>query len=220
MGAAVHEVLRALKWAEPAVDLVRLALFAVFVALGLIAARGGDRRRTDALLAYLVAVTTAVGVVQLESWPFTNWALVSHPPSRHMSSLLVEAEDGGGRTAVVDLRVLQPVPPEDFAVWLKARGSGLDPAGRERLGRFLLARAEDGRRDLVAGGRVAPNQRLLGALAAPYHFHDAKTWTSAAQVPDRPFTRVRASFLEWDPEERYRDETRVTRRVVLEYPPR
>jgi hypothetical protein len=220
MGAALHEALRGLKWAEPAVDLVRLGLFALFVALGLMAARHGGRRRTDTLLAYLLAMTTAAGLVQQESWPFTNWALVSHPPSRRMSSLLVEAEDAAGRVAVVDLRVLQPVPPEDFAVWLKARGPGLDASGRDSLGRFLLARAEDGRRRLLAGEPVAPNQRLLGRLAAPYHFHDAKTWTSPAQVPAQPFTRVRASFLEWDPEERFRDEARVTRRVVLEHPGR
>jgi hypothetical protein len=202
------------------VDLARLGVFALFVALGLMAARVPDRRRTDAFIAYVLAAGAAVGLVQLESWPFTTWALVSHAPSRRMSSLLVEASDAEGRTSVVDLRVLQPVPPEDFAVWLKAHGPRLDARGRASLGRFLLERAEEGRLRLRAGERVAPNQWLLGGADAPYHFHDAKTWTHPGQVTAAPFTRVRALFLEWDPEERYRDERRMARQLVLEYPAR
>lgn len=220
MGAPLTELLRSLKWLEPAVDLARLGCFALFVALGLMVARAPSRRRADAFIAYVLAASGAAGLVQQEIWPFTTWALVSHGPSRRMSSLLVEASDEAGRTSVVDLRVLQPLPPEDFAVWLKAHGPRLDERGRMSLGRFLLERAEEGRRRLRAGGRVAPNQWLLGPADAPYHFHDAKTWTHPGQVPDAPFTRVRASFLEWDPEERYRDEGRVSRRLVLEFPPR
>jgi hypothetical protein len=64
---------------------------------------------------------------------------------------------------------------------------------------------------------VAPNQWLLGRLAAPYHFHDAKTWRSSDQLPDSPFTAVRAFFLEWDVEERYADPSRVSRRLLFEY---
>src|SRR5688572_13146747 len=101
---------------EPAVEVVRLGCFALFLALGLMAARAAPpaerRRRADALIAYVLAITALVGLVQQESWPFTNWALVSHPPSRRMSSLEVQAADAAGRTSVVDLRVLQPLPPE------------------------------------------------------------------------------------------------------------
>jgi hypothetical protein len=65
---------------------------------------------------------------------------------------------------------------------------------------------------------VAPNQWLLGPADAPYHFHDAKTWTSTAQVPAAPFTGLRAWFLEWDVDERYADDGKVTRRLLFEYP--
>jgi hypothetical protein len=116
----------------------------------------------------------------------------------------------------VDLRVLQPLSPEEFASWLYANLERLTPAERQRLARFLLQRAEAGRRRLLQGERVAPNQWLLGPLAAPYHFHDAKTWRSAAQVPPGPFTGVRAFFVEWDVEERFRDPGRVARRLLFE----
>jgi hypothetical protein len=135
-----------------------------------------------------------------------------------MTSLEVEGLDAAGRPYVVDLRVLQPLSPEEFASWLKANEARLGPQGEESLGRFLLRRAEEGRLRLRAGRRVAPNQWLLGPADAPYHFHDAKTWTSAAQVPSSPFVGVRASFLEWDVDERYADERRVTRRLLFEYP--
>ena len=56
------------------------------MATGLIAARGSRgpaaRRRTDALIAYVLAVTALVGLVQQESWPFTQWSLVSGTPGR------------------------------------------------------------------------------------------------------------------------------------------
>jgi hypothetical protein len=171
------------------------------------------------LIGYVLAVTTVVGLVQQESWPFTQWSLVSGTPARQMSSLEVEGLDASGRGYVIDLRVLQPLSPEEFASWLKANAARLGPRGQESLGRFLLERAEQGRQRLLANRRVAPNGWLLGPAAAPYHFHDAKTWRSAAQVPASPFTALRASFLEWDVDERYADEGRVTRRLLFEYPP-
>jgi hypothetical protein len=206
---------------EPAVDLARLGCFLAFVALGLFAARASGRaarRRTDLLIAYVLAVTGVVGLVQQEAWPFTQWSLVSGTPARHMTSLEVEGLDASGRAWVVDLRVLQPLSPEEFASWLKANEQRLGPRGEESLGRFLLQRAEEGRVRLRGHRRVAPNQWLLGPLDAPYHFHDAKTWTSDAQVPPSPFVAVRAVFLEWDVDERYADERRVTRRRLFEYP--
>jgi hypothetical protein len=204
------------------VDLVRLGCFLVFVALGLLAARGsrrpGARRRTDVLIGYVLTVTAVVGLVQQESWPFTQWSLVSGTPARRMTSLEVEGLDSSGRGYVVDLRVLQPLSPEEFASWLKANERRLGPGGEASLGRFLLQRAEEGRRRLLDRRRVAPNQWLLGSADAPYHFHDAKTWTSTAQVPLSPFLGLRAWFLEWNVDERYADERRVTRRLLFAYP--
>jgi hypothetical protein len=194
----------------------------VFVALGVVAARAarrpGARRWTNALIGYVLAVTAVVGLVQQESWPFTTWSLVSGTPARQMTSLEVEGLDASGRGYVVDLRVVQPLSPEELASWLKANENRLGPSGRDSLGRFLLQRAEEGRRRLLDHGRAAPNQWILGPADAPYHFHDAKTWKSTAQVPASPFVGLRAWFLEWDTGERYADDRRVTRRLLFEYP--
>jgi hypothetical protein len=213
----VTEFLRGFKWMEPAVDVARLGCFALFVALGVLAARGG-RRAADRLILYVLAVSCLVGATQLESWPFTNWALVNHGSPRRIVSLELEGIDATGRGFVVDLRVLQPLSPEEFATWLKANLPALTPGDRQRLARFLLARAEEGRRRLRAGRSPAPNQAVLGPLDAPYHFHDAKTWTSAAQVPATPFVGLRAWFWDWDVEERFADPTRVERRLLFTTP--
>src|SRR5687767_2400231 len=113
------EALRGLKWMEPAVDLVRLGCFVLFVALGLLAARTAGRldhrRRVDVLLVYVLVLTGVVGLVQQESWPFTQWALVNHLSPKRIVSLELEAIDERGGSWVVDLRVLQPLSPEEFA---------------------------------------------------------------------------------------------------------
>ena len=212
------EFLRGFKYLEPAVDVARLGVFALFVVLGLLAARRPDSRAVNRFILYALAVSCAVGLVQVESWPFTTWALVNHGAPQRIVSLELEGLDAGGRGFVVDLRVLQPLAPEEFATWLKFNLPRLTPAARASLGRFLLQRAEEGRQRLVSGRRVAPNQWLLGPLDAPYHFHDAKTWTSAAQVPPTPFVGLRAWFLDWDVEERFRDPARVERRLLFQYP--
>ena len=152
-------------------DIARLGCFLVFVALGLLAARASGRpdarRWTNLLIGYVLAVTAVVGLVQQESWPFTTWSLVSGTPARHMTSLEVEGLDAAGRGYVVDLRVVQPLSPEELASWLKANEAGLGPAGEASIGRFLLQRAEEGRRHFLDHRRVAPNQWLLGPVDAP-----------------------------------------------------
>jgi len=212
------EFLRGFKYLEPAVDVARLGVFALFVVLGLLAAHRPDARAVNRFILYALVVSCAVGLVQVESWPFTTWALVNHGAPQRIVSLELEGLDAGGRGFVVDLRVLQPLAPEEFATWLKFNLPRLTPAARASLGRFLLQRAEEGRQRLVSGRRVAPNQWLLGPLDAPYHFHDAKTWTSAAQVPPTPFVGLRAWFLDWDVEERFHDPARVERRLLFQYP--
>ena len=138
----MSEALRNLKWMEPAIDVCRLGAFLLFVALGLLAARKAgrpaERRRANVLLIYVLVVTGVVGLVQQESWPFAQWALVSGLSPRRIRSLEVQALDAQGHGYVVDLRVLQPLSPEEFASWLYANLGRLKPAGREALGRFLL----------------------------------------------------------------------------------
>ena len=214
----MREALSGLPWLRPALDVARLLAFAAFVALGLAVLLRPVRARIDRLIAFVLAVTTVVGLTQVESWPFTNWALVHSLAPAHMASWEIEGIDGTGRAWIVDARVLQPLAPEEFGSWMFSRVPALPPEGRANVGRFLLERAETGRQRLAAGQPVGENETLLGPLAAPFHFQQKPVWHGPADVPATPFVAVRVSVLEWDVEARRRDETAVARREFLRYP--
>lgn len=219
------ELLRPFAWLEPVVDLFRLGVFLAFVALGLMAARArretaeAGRRRVDRLILYVLILSAAVGLGQVESWPFSTWALVHGLSSKTGAALELEGLDASGQGYPVDFRVLEPLAPEEFASWLRANLARLGPAGRQSLGRFLLGRAEEARVRFRGGGRVGRNEWLLGPFAAPHHFHvnRGKTWASPSAVPATPFTGLRVWLLEWDVEERRADPSRVARRLLLEF---
>lgn len=217
--------LHSLPWLQPALDVARLGVFAVFVALVVRAGRAsaaGDpalaRRWADRLITFVLAVSGVVGVSQVESWPFSNWALVHGLASPRGAALEMEGLDGTGRGWRVDFRALQPVPPEEFASWLSANEPRLTEPAKAAVGRFLLDRAEAARRRARAGGAIGADDRLLGRLSAPHHFHldPALGWPRRESVPPAPFTGLRVWRLEWDVEQRFADPTRVTRRLVLE----
>jgi len=212
------ETLSGLPWLRPALDVARLLVFACFVGLGIRALRRPERRSVDRLIAYAMAVSLAVGFTQVEAWPFTNWALVHGLAPARMSSWEIEGLDATGRAWPVDARVLQPMAPEEFGSWMFSRLPRLSHDARARLGRFLLERAEAGRARLVAGEPVGGNERVLGPLAAPFHFQQKPVWHGPADVPAAPFVAVRVQVLEWDVEARRRDESQVTRRELLRYP--
>jgi hypothetical protein len=224
----VSAFLRSLPWLQPALDVARLLVFAAFVALVVRAGRAsaaGDpsaaRRWADRLIVFVMAVSCAVGVSQVESWPFSNWALVHGLASPRGAALEMEGLDGAGRSWRVDFRALQPLAPEEFASWLSANEARLTEPSKAAVGRFLLGQAEAARVRARAGGAVGADDRLLGRLSAPHHFHldPALGWPRREAVPPAPFTSLRLWRLEWDVEERFADPTRVTRRLVLEARP-
>jgi hypothetical protein len=221
----VSAFLRSLSWLQPALDVARLLLFGAFVALVVRVGRAtaaGDpapaRRWADRLIGFVLAVSLAVGLTQVESWPFSNWALVHGLASPRGASLELEGLDGAGRGWRVDFRALQPVPPVEFASWMSANEPRLTEPAKAAVARYLLEQAEAARRRARAGGAIGANDRLLGALSAPHHFHvdPALGWPRPESVPEAPFTGIRLWRLEWDVEQRFTDPTRVTRRLVLE----
>lgn len=222
----MHAFFKPLGWLEPVVELARLGIFLFFVALvvrSVVATRRRPeavrRRAAQALIAFVVAVTSLVGFVQIDAWPFTNWALVHSLRSSTIRSWEMEATDASGRLWTVDPRVLQPVAPEEFGQCLPPL-SRWPPAERRPVLRFLYERAEAARRSVSAGGRFPPNDWLLGPLSAPYHFTARRFWNGPADVPAGPFVSLRLSFLDWDVYERRRDGDRAVRRTLIgEYRP-
>ena len=85
-------------------------------------------------------------------------------------------------------------------------------AGRGRVLGFLLLKAEASRRRLASGLPIG-FQRRLGGLAAPYWW----LLPRAPAVPEGRYRGLRVHRVCWIPAERFRDPTRVERRLVAEH---
>jgi hypothetical protein len=219
----VREVLRQFVGLEPVVDLARFGAFLGLALLALFAAwrtrradPGGARGPVDLLVLYVLAVSLFVGLVQIEAWPFTNWALVHSPGPRQMWSWELEGLDATGRGYAIDPVVLQPMAPEEFGGRLLPRAGGLTAEGRANVARFILRRAEAGRRRALEQRGIARNEWLLGPLAAPPLVRRARIWRAPADLPAAPLVGLRVWLVEWDVLERFADEGRVARRVLIE----
>lgn len=205
------EFLRGLKWLEPVVELLRLAVFAGLVAL-CIAYRLGKpdqrRRRAVLVIGYVALMSAAAGLTQIDAWPFSNWALVHTLRSVEMQSWEIEGADATGHFRVVDPRVLQPLAPEEFGVWILTHG--LPPTVADSL----LRRAEQGRLAFLRGN-FPPNDRFLGPASAPFHFRQRRLWLTAGDVPATPFVAIRIVHLRWNIEERDRRGNASIQRTVM-----
>lgn len=213
--------LREFRWLEPVVDLFRLAAFVAMVALGLLTAwrlrRGvAGPRVVDPLLVYVLAASITVGLVQIESWPFTTWALIHNVSPKQIRTWEMVGLDAAGRGYTIDPRVLEPMAPEEFGAWLFSRFGQLAPPAQTSIVRFIIERAESGRQRVRRGTSVAANDRFLGPLSAPYHFEPPLVWRSTADVPATPFVGLQLWVLQWNVEERLADDRRVSRQLLFE----
>lgn len=223
----MHAFFKQFAWLEPVVELARLGIFLLFVALvvhSIVSLKGrrpekARRRAAQALVGFVAVVTSLVGFIQIDAWPFTNWALVHSLRASTIRSWEMEAADESGRLWTVDPRVLQPIAPEEFGQCLRAL-SRMQASDRLAVLRFLYERAETARRAVFAGQKFPPNDWLLGPLSAPYHFTARRLWNRPADVPAGPFVSLRLTFLDWDVYERRRDGDRAVRKTLIgEYRP-
>lgn len=214
----MRELFRSLAWLEPVIELLRLGCFLLFVGLVvasvLAVVRDRDeatrRRRAQWLIVYVFAITTVVGIIQIDSWPFTNWALVHQLRVQEMGAWEIEARDSTGRVWNVDPRVLQPIAPEEFGGWL-INLPRLSTTDREVVMQYILGRAEEGRRRHLQG-RFPANDWLFGPFSAPYHYTASRVWRSAHDVPEGPFIAARIVATKWLIEERFRRGDAAVRR--------
>jgi hypothetical protein len=212
---------KSLAWLEPVVELARLAIFLGFVALVVFcivvhvrqSAEGTRKRAARMLIGYVVAITTIVGIIQIDAWPFTTWALVHTMRAEVVHSWVLEGVTGDGKVVEVDPRVLQPIAPEEFGGWLPQL-SQLPAAQQREVMRFLFERSEHMRAAAVAGRRFPPNDWLLGDFSAPYHFVARRPWRTLADVPRSPFVSVRLVGLQWNIPLRARIGDRAVERTV------
>ena len=182
-------------------DLVRLASFLAFLALGWRVQRLGGgparRRAVHQLLAYVVAVNLAVGVLQWDDWPFTSHTIAvgrARADSRVCATTLYGL-DGDGREWRLDPYTFTPVYDSILQYWVEQALPRLDEAQRGRVLAFLLARAEESRRRLAAGRAIGP-QRLLGDHGADYWLRLPRK----ERVPPGPYARLRVYSSCWTTE--------------------
>jgi hypothetical protein len=179
-------------------DLVRLASFLAFLALGWRVTRlheGPARRRAiHQLVVYVVALNLAVGVLQWDDWPFTSHTIAvgrARADSRVCATTLYGI-DGDGREWRLDPYTFTPVYDSILQFWLEQALGRLTDAQRRRALSFLLDRAEESRRRLAAG-RALGHERLLGPLGAPYWL----LLPRSPAAPPTPYSGLRAYSSCW-----------------------
>jgi hypothetical protein len=124
--------------------------------------------------------------------------------------LFVEFIESDGSIARADPRIWQPVAEEEVLAWLNTHFSALRAAEKRVFSQETLARANRLRRRFRKGQK-APNEWLLGPLAAPYHFCAFEPGPRNADPVALLVTRV-----SWSPERRAVDPSTVVREVIYD----
>lgn len=200
-------------------ELLRLGSFALFLLLGLrIPSRAGDARRraVQVLLAYVLALSAAVGVLQWDDWPFTSHTIAvgrARADSRVCQTQLYGVDARGGEWRL-DPYTFTPVYDSILQYWLEDGLPRLGADERAAALSFLLARAERSRLRLAAGRPLGP-QRLLGPAGAPYWLLLPR-WPHA---PPDPYVALRAYHACWTTGEAARGPVRRPWRLLVEWPP-
>lgn len=173
-------------------------------------------------IALVVGLTLFAGVTQRDLWPFSAWALMTGAPTptrgEKIPHLRFAAVDGFGREYPVDYRAVEPFAVEELMAWLRAYFLTLPAASQDSAASFLLGRIELARLRVGEGRSPGTSGRWLGPLRAPFHQLHPAQWPDAASVPATPFVGLRLYGESWTLEERAQDSTRVTRRLLYQYP--
>lgn len=179
-------------------DLLRAASFLGFLALGWRVARlvpGPARwRAINLLLAYVVLLTGAAGLLQWDDWPFTSHTIAvgrARADSRVCATEFVGV-DAGGREWRLDPYTFTPVYDSILQYWIEQAPGRLDEAQRGTALAFLLERAEESRRRVAAGRALGP-ERVLGPLGAPYWLLLPRSPSASAS----PYAALRAYSSCW-----------------------
>ena len=135
---------------------VRVAPFVILLVLGaaVVLTRRGrhERTATNTLIAFFVAVSCAVGLMQRDLWPFSAYPVIVESSAEFKNAVWYEvtAVDVAGE------HVLDPSPltRSVFEKWIERRFMHLAPNQQASAARFLLLNS-------------CANDRVLGPLTAP-----------------------------------------------------
>ena len=205
---------------QPIMGFLKGSLFVAFVILGLGAAystRGDGRdRRINAFLIYTLVLGLGVGLSQRENWPFSTWPLVAGLVPPTVSRGRVVAIDADGYEYPIDYRALAPLEYDEQRAWREKYFFGLERAAQDRVAAYLLNIIERNREEW-SSGRRRYFDRYLGPFSAPFFMGHPEHWTQGEGVPAHAFRGLRFYKESWNVEERWRDPSKVIRRLVYEY---
>ncbi|MFO1111707.1 MAG: hypothetical protein U1E61_21260 [Bradyrhizobium sp.] len=192
----------------------------VFVVLGLAAAwstyrRPGRRVAVNLLIAYTILLSFAVGFSQRESWPFSTWPFIAGRVARPSTFPRIVAIDAQGKEYQIDYRAWEPFEFDEIMAWKDRHFAGFDTPTKDRVAAYLLNHVDTARQQWAASERRHYFDRFFGPLSAPLFLGHRAYWDAA--VPDRPLTGLRFYQETWDVEQRARDPSSISRRLVYEY---
>jgi hypothetical protein len=199
------------------IELLRLASFLLFVALGLRVRRSPEARRRRAvqhLLGYVLALSALAGVAQWDDWPFTSHTIAvgrARADSQVCQTRFLGLDSAGGEWRL-DPYTFTPVYDSILQYWIEQALPRLDQPRRERALGFLLARAEQSRQRLARGRAIGPQRRLGRAGAAYWLLLPRHT-----DVPPAPYTGLRVLSACWTVEGG--PDKLAAWRVLAEWPP-
>jgi hypothetical protein len=203
--------------------LVKGFLFLGYVVLGLIAAystrqKGDNSRLVNLYIVYTLALGLGVGLTQRHDvWPFTTWPLVASLVPPIVTHPRIVALDGDCREYPIDYRALGPLEYDELLAWIGTYFPRLDRAAQDRAAAYLLGIIERSREQWLAGKPVLHFERYWRSLSAPLFLGHPEHWTQGEGVPVRPLRGLRVYNESWNVEERWRDPSKVTRRLAYEY---
>jgi hypothetical protein len=202
--------------------LIKGLFFLGFVVLGLLAAycarrREDDRRAVNIFIAYTLLLGFSAGFTQHDAWPFSTWPLVATTVPRPMTNPRIVAIDAQDVEYQIDYRAWEPLEFDEMVAWKEAYFAHLDRGSQDKVAAYLLTIIEEARRRWAAGDTRHDFEHYLGPLSAALFLGHPAYWETDAGVPSRPFVGLRFYDETWDIEERARDPSKVSRRLVYEY---
>ena len=202
------------------IQLARLGIVLLFVALGLWVVLARDprarRARTHLFLAYTLGVNIAVAAAQTDAWPFSPYRMMAVDATTHdnpRSMVAFKGVDGEGTEWDLDPLSWSPLYPQAVMGWFEVVYPRTAETPRKDALRFLHERAEHARQALSAG-RPFGNRLVLGAMGAPDNFV-----YGASPVSPRLFVALRVYRVTWRPNELLRDPGTAVWRLIDQHPP-
>jgi hypothetical protein len=178
------------------------------------------RQRTNFFLCAVLLISFGAGLTQHNLWPFSSWPVLAYAVStgsNYPPLPRIVGVDTGRKEYDIDYRAWRPLALEELETWIRFDFGRLDPAARDRVGAYLLARANHAREQALSPAGLPYPNRWFGPLTAPTHLLHPAIWSHLENVPRYPLVGLKIYGETWNLEERHRDPQKVTRVLIFDY---